>query len=266
MRVEEALILIGAGFFVGIINTLAGGGTIISFTVLMMMGLPAPVANGTNRIAIALQTFTASWSFKQQKVLDTKRAFMLSLPTIIGSILGAWIAIDLDEKMFEKALAVVMLFMLVFMFYKPQKWIKGEVALRNKKISVGQIFLFFIIGVYGGFIHVGVGYFLLAALVMNAGYDLVSANAAKVFNVFLYTLFALAVFIYEDKVNFIYGLVMAIGNVAGALFASRFAVERGAGFVRWVVVVLILFSSLQLLGIIDIKEVVAGLMYNSKPA
>lgn len=256
----DALVLIAAGFLVGIINTLAGGGTVISFSVLMLMGLPAPIANGTNRIAIALQTFTATASFRKQKVLDLKRGTYLSIPTMVGSVVGAWVAIDLNEAMFEKALAVVMLFMLVFMFYQPEKWLTGQPELKKKGVNFLQIILFFLIGVYGGFVHVGVGYFLLAALVVNAGYNLVEANAVKVLNVLLYTLMALAVFIFEDQINYSYGFTMAIGNVAGALVASRISVKRGAGFVRWVVVFIILITSVHLFGIVDIKGVLSQLL------
>ncbi|MCK5079491.1 MAG: sulfite exporter TauE/SafE family protein, partial [Bacteroidales bacterium] len=109
----EIVALIVAGLMVGFINTLAGGGSIISLSVLMVLGLPANVANGTNRIAIAVQTLTASGSFRQQKVLDTRKGIILGIPAVLGSIVGALIAVDINEDFFEKAIAVVMLFMLV---------------------------------------------------------------------------------------------------------------------------------------------------------
>ena len=114
----EITLLIVSGLMVGFINTLAGGGSIISLSMLMMLGLPAPIANGTNRIAIAIQTLTATSSFKQQKVLETKKAIQLSIPAVLGSLIGAWIAVDINEAAFEKAIGVIMLFMLVFILYK----------------------------------------------------------------------------------------------------------------------------------------------------
>ena len=98
----EIVALIVAGLMVGFINTLAGGGSIISLSVLMVLGLPANVANGTNRIAIAVQTLTASGSFRQQKVLDTRKGIILGIPAVLGSIVGALIAVDINEDFFER--------------------------------------------------------------------------------------------------------------------------------------------------------------------
>lgn len=255
MPLTEIILLIIAGCLVGFINTLAGGGSIISLSVLMLMGLPANIANGTNRIAIAIQTLTATSSFRQQKVLATKKGLILGIPTVIGSLIGAAIAAELSEKILEGAFGVILLFMLFFILYKPSRWLKGKEELTRKKIGWAQHLVFFLIGIYGGFIHAGIGYLLLAGIVLGAGYDLVRANALKVLIVFLYTPFALAVFIFNDQVNYEYGFILAIGNVAGALIASRLAVEWGARFVRWIIVVVILLTSGHLLGLYDIQEI-----------
>lgn len=261
----EIVSLIVAGVMVGFINTLAGGGSIISLSVLMVLGLPANIANGTNRIAIAVQTLTASTSFRQQKVLDTKKGIILGIPALLGSIAGAFIAVDINEDIFEKAIAVIMLIMLVFILYKPQKWLKGKEHLLKKKTSIFQIILFFLIGVYGGFIHMGVGYFLLIALVFSIGYDLVKANAVKVFIVLIYTPAALIIFLIYGQVDWGYGLTLTIGNVFGALIASRLAVKKGVNFVRWVIVVVILLTSGHLFGLYDIKHMAEKIISGSSP-
>lgn len=262
----EIVALIIAGLMVGFINTLAGGGSIISLSVLMVLGLPANIANGTNRIAIAVQTLTASTSFRQQKVLDTRKGIILGIPALIGSIVGALIAVDINESVFEKAIAVIMLIMLVFIIYKPQKWLSGKEELLKKKTSLFQIILFFLIGIYGGFIHMGVGYFLLIALVFNIGYDLVKANAVKVFIVLIYTPASLLIFLIYGQVNWEYGLTLTIGNVVGALVASRLAVKKGVNFVRWVIVVVILLTSGHLFGLYNIKSIAEKAIIGSTPA
>lgn len=249
----EVIALIVSGVFVGFINTLAGGGTIISLSIFMFMGLPADVANGTNRIAVILQNMTSVTSFRQQKLLDTRKALWLSVPTVIGSILGAQLSVQIDEATFRKAIAVVMLMMVFLYSPNPISGSKARKISKSKKVSPLQMFIFFAIGVYGGFVQVGVGYFLLAGIVLGAGYDLVKANAIKVFIVLLYTLFALAVFIYHDKVNWQFGLIHAIGNIIGAFVASRYAVAWGANFIRWFIIAIIVISAVDLLGIIDIK-------------
>lgn len=255
MTITEIVALIIAGLCVGFINTLAGGGSIISLSLLMFLGLPAPVANGTNRIAITIQTLTASVSFKRKKVLDTKKGLKLAIPTVLGSLAGSWIAADINEKIFERAMAVIMLIMLFFILFKPNKYIHGKAELINKPINFWQILLFFGIGVYGGFIHAGVGYFLLASLVLSAGYDLVRANAIKVFLVLLYAPVTLLVFLYNGQIEWAYGLIMTIGNVIGAIIASRLAVSKGVGFVKWVIVVVIIITSGKLFGLYNWQDI-----------
>ena len=255
----EITVLIVSGVLVGFINTLAGGGSIISLSILMFLGLPANIANGTNRIAILGQTLTGVASFKQQKVLDFRKGIILAIPAIIGSLVGAGIAVDINEKIFEIAVAIIMIFMLFFILYKPNKLLYGRKELIEKKIGFSQILIFFLIGVYGGFIHVGVGYFLLAGIVIGAGYDLVKANAIKVLIVLLYTPFTLLIFILDDQINWKYGLILTIGTFIGAFVASRLAVSKGVNFVRWVIVIVILLTSAHLFGIFDIKDIFSSL-------
>jgi uncharacterized membrane protein YfcA len=240
---------------VGFINTLAGGGSIISLSILMFLGLPANMANGTNRIAIFIQNIAAVGSFRQQKVLDHRKGFWLAIPATLGSVFGAWIAVDLNEEIIEKAIAIVMLVMLFVILYKPQRWLKGQPELQVKKVTFRQMLLFFAIGIYGGFLHMGVGYALLAGIVLGAGYDLVKANAIKVFIILIWSPVILLVFIIYGQVNYMYGLILSIGNVAGALIASRLAVKKGANFVRWVIVAVILLTIAQVFGIIDIQTI-----------
>jgi len=257
---SEIIILIVAGLMVGFINTLAGGGSIISMSVLMMLGLPAPLANGTNRIAIAIQTLTATSSFKQQKVLPLRKAIYMSIPAVIGSLIGSWIAVDINEEVFEKAIGVVMLIMLVFILYKPQKYIYGRAEVMEKPLNWKIYIIFFFIGIYGGFIHMGIGYFLLMSIVLGAGFDLVKANAIKVFVVLVYTPFTLIVFLWNGLIDWKYGLIMAVGSVVGALIASRLAVNKGVVFVKWVIVIVILITSGDMFGLYDFKNIIAAIL------
>ncbi len=260
MEWAEIIALIIAGLMVGFINTLAGGGSIISLSVLMMLGLPAPIANGTNRIAIAIQTATATASFRQQKVLPLRKSILLAIPAIVGSLIGAWIAVDINEGILEKAIGVIMLIMLVFIFYKPQKYIYGRAEIVEKPLNWKSYLIFFLIGIYGGFIHMGVGYFLLMGIVVGAGFDLVKGNAVKVFIVLLYTPFTLLVFLFNNQVNWKYGLILAIGNVVGAFVASRLAVSKGVVFVKWVIVIVVLLTAGDMFGIYDMKSLFASLL------
>ena len=257
---SEIIILIIAGFLLGFINTLAGGGSIVSLSVLMMLGLPAPLANGTNRITIAIQTLTSTASFKQQKVLPLRKAIYLSIPAVIGSLIGSWIAVDINEEIFQKAVGVIMLFMLVFILFKPQKYIYGRTEVIEKPLNWKIYIIFFFIGIYGGFIHMGIGYFLLMSIVLGAGFDLVKANAIKVFIIFIYTPFTLAIFLWNGLVDWKYGLILSVGSVAGAYIASRLAVNKGVEFVKWVIVIVILVTAGDMFGLYDFKNLIGVLL------
>jgi uncharacterized membrane protein YfcA len=110
-----------------------------------------------------------------------------------------------------------------------------------------EIPLFFAIGVYGGFIQAGVGIFLIAALVLGAGFELVGANAVKNLIVLVFTAAALVVFVVNDQVDWTLGALLAVGQGAGAWLAARMALRRGARFVRTVVVVIVALSAAALL-------------------
>jgi len=239
--------LIGAGFLCGFINTLAGSGSLITLPLLMFMGLPANVANGTNRIAILMQNIVGVSSFKQQKVFTFKEGIWLAIPAVIGSVIGASFAVNINEKIMTQVIGGLLVVMFFLIIFKPEIWIKGKAGLITARPSLLQIIIFFGIGLYGGFIQAGVGFFLIAGLVLGAGFDLVKTNAIKLFIVLCYTPFALIVFILNDQVDYKAGLILGIGNMIGAFVASRFAVSWGAKVVRIILLVIILGASVKLL-------------------
>lgn len=238
-----------AGFAAGFINTLAGSGSLITLPLLIFMGLPANVANGTNRVGVVLQTIAGVEGFRRKGVLHVPSALWLAVPSVLGSIVGAWIAVDLDERTMERTIGVIMLIMLVVILVRPDRWLEGHAGARIERLDWKQFILFFAIGVYGGFIQAGVGIFLLSGLVLGAGFDLVRANGVKNLIVLLFTLFALVVFVFNGQVVWSLGLLIAVGQVAGAWFAAHFAVEKGAIWVRRLLIAVIVVSVVQLLGI-----------------
>ncbi len=260
MTITGIIVIIVAGIFVGFINTLSGGGSVISLSLLIILGLPAGIANGTNRISIFFQTLSSVGSFTKQKMFTNFRPVWLGIPATIGSVMGAYLAIDVHEKVIEKAMILAMILMAFFLFYKPDRWLKENPALLQKKLRWWQFAIFFAVGFYGGFIQVGVGYFLLMALVLGTGYDLVKANAVKNLIVFFYAIFALAVFMINGQVHYMYGLLLSVGSVVGALIASYFAVKKGAGFIRAVIILSIILTVLQISGLINFTHLLKNIL------
>ncbi|MGD8458476.1 MAG: sulfite exporter TauE/SafE family protein [Anaerolineales bacterium] len=240
-----------AGVIAGFINTLAGSGSLVTLPLLIFMGLPATIANGTNRVAILLQNIVGMNSFRREEMLDIRCVWYLGIPAVIGSILGAQIAVSLNEMLMRRVIGIIMVIMLFVIMLRPNRWLSGEIIEITARPTLLQLVIFFLIGIYGGFIQAGVGIFLLAGLVLVVGYDLVRANAVKVGIVLFYTIFALAVFVVNHQVNWTIGLILAIGNMIGAWAGARLAIEGGAAWVRRFLIVVVIISAANLLGIFD---------------
>ncbi len=243
------LAVILAGFVAGFINTLAGSGSTITLPLLIFLGLPANVANGTNRISIFFQTLVSVGSFKKQKVIEAKTSMRLAIPAVIGSIIGAQFAVEINERIMNNAIAIMLVIMFFLLLFKPEAWIKGQADLASEKPGIFQIVIFFVIGIYGGFIQAGVGMFLLAGLVLGSGLDLVKANAVKNLIILLFTSVVMVIFMYNNQINYEIGLILAAGSMLGAFVATKFAVSWGPKFIRYVLLFVILGASLKLFGL-----------------
>jgi uncharacterized membrane protein YfcA len=235
------------GFIAGFINTLAGNGSLVTIPILILLGLPANVANGTNRVGVLLQNIAAVATFRQRGALDVTGTWYLVVPSVLGALIGAQLAVDLDEALLRRVIGVLMLFMLPIVLLKPERWIATHRARNPPRLWI-EVPLFFVIGVYGGFIQIGVGIFLLAGLVLSAGFNVIGANGVKNFIVLVFTAAALVVFVVNDQVRWTLGLLLGGGQAIGAWVGASMAVDRGAEFVRWLVIVIIVVSALALFG------------------
>lgn len=242
------LLLLLTGIVAGVINTLAGSGSLLTLPALIFLGLPANVANGTNRVGVVLQNLVAGISFQRSGSLDLRGALWLSIPGILGALLGAQIAVNLDEALMQRVIGIVMVLMLLVLLLRPERWLQGTLqSLPAHGFSLWQALSLFIIGVYGGFIQAGVGIFLLAALVLSVGYDLVRANAVKIVVILAFTLVSLLVFAHNAQVEWTAGLVLGAGSMLGARWGARMAAAKGAAWVRWVVLATVALSAAYLL-------------------
>ena len=259
MALQTVILLFLCGCAAGFINTLAGGGSALALSALAFAGLPLGVANGTYRIAATVQTLASTGSFYREDKLDLKTGFLLGLPASAGAVLGAIVAVDIDEALFEKIVAFVLLAFLAALIVRPSRWApeaKDDVA---GDIGLFEVVVFFALGVYGGFVHVGVGYLMLIALLFTTGYNLVRSNAVKVMIICLYLPWALAIFIWGGKVSLWHGMVLAVGQVAGAIVGAQFAVQGGEKYVRFAIMAFIVVMVPHFLGIYDLSAVLKSL-------
>jgi len=244
--------MILAGFLAGFINTLAGSGSLVTLPLLIFAGLPAGVANGTNRIGVLFQNLIAARIFYKEDKMDLKGAFYLGIPAIVGSIIGAQIAVNLNEEVMQRTIGVLMVVLLVVILIEPKRWLVGTLERIKGFPNWWQCLLFLVIGLYGGFIQAGVGIMLLSGLVLGIGYDLVRANAVKVGIVLLFTISSLVIFLINGQIHFLYGIIIASGQIVGGWGAAKVAVDKGAVWVRQLLIGVIVVSSLNLLGVFEL--------------
>lgn len=242
----EIVLLIGIGLFAGFVNTLAGGGSLLTLPILIFLGLPPSVANGTNRIAIVFQNIFTTAGFKSKGIQTFPFSLYLGISALLGAVIGAQIAVDIKGEAFNKILAVVMVLVVGYMVLKPKYSNLNLSELTSGKSLWFSTLLFFFVGVYGGFIQAGVGFLMLLVLTSVNNLSLVKSNAVKVTVVLIYTLAAVIVFAYHNKINWQYGLTLALGNSIGGWITSRYSVRKGDKLVKQVLVIMVVIMAIKL--------------------
>ncbi|MBX2812766.1 MAG: sulfite exporter TauE/SafE family protein [Myxococcales bacterium] len=239
----SALSWVTLGTATGIINTLAGGGSLITLPVLIFCGLPASQANATNRIGIGAQSLIAILTFVRSGRFQPTQVFPRLLVVLPGSFIGASLASNLAPEGLQLIIGVVLLVLMVLLVLRPQRWLKAHAA---APLWV-QLLMFFGVGFYGGFLQAGVGLILLMTSTLVAGEDLVTANMTKTLLVGSLTGPALAVFIYEGLVHVPIGMCLAVGSMLGGYIGARLTLSHGAPVIRVLLIIVVTISATRLL-------------------
>ena len=242
----ELFFLALIGFFAGVINIMAGGGSLLTLPMLIFLGLPPAIANGTNRVAILIQNIFSISGFRSKGVNTFPYSIYFGLSAMVGAIIGAQIAIDIKGELFNKILAVIMVFVVTYLVLNRKTRYEDLIERITGKHLWISLILFFFIGIYGGFIQAGTGFLILLVLTGVNQFSLVKSNAIKVVVAFTYTISALAVFIINDQVNWKYGLVLSIGNALGGWFSSRWSVRKGDGAVKVFLIIMVTAMAIKL--------------------
>lgn len=229
----QLLMLAAAGLAGGFVNTLAGGGSLVTLPALLLLGLPADVANATNRVGVLAQSLVAARGLGRDPRLATTATARVLVPALAGALGGAWVAARTPPTVLKPILLATLVAIACTLVWKPRMLLAGadETPLdpRDRPLGVAGLFL---IGAYGGFLQVGVGILLLVFFGSVLRYDLLLGNALKSLAVAALTLAALTVFVVERQVQWMPGLLMAVAMVAGARLGVRFALARGQDAIR----------------------------------
>ena len=212
----------------------------------MLAGLPPSIANGTNRIAIIMQSGSAAFSFHQAGVLNPTLTLGLLAPTLLGATLGAYAATVLTDDALEPLIFGVLVIIALLFALRPE-WVapKPNAAPRTPAATKWTRIALVMTGFYGGFLQAGVGFVLLSVLAGMLRIDLTRANALKVALVVPYTLIALGIFMWADQVAWGVGLVLGLTSVMGARLGVHVALER-AGWLRWLILLAVIASAIAI--------------------
>lgn len=241
--IYQAIILIVIGLMAGVINTLAGGGSNLSLPALMMYGLPADVANATNRVAVLMQSITASRGFYKHDKIDTASIKDTFFPLFAGGLVGAITASYLNVELLKPLLLGTMIVVSIWVIFKSDTSPKDNDKRKSCYDSKLALLTTFAAGFYGGFIQAGVGFVLIAAFVGVLNYDLLRANAMKVVATVIFTSIALLVFIVRDQIAWVPGILLGVGSIIGAQIGVKFAIEVKAKTLKIMVLVMTVFAS-----------------------
>lgn len=240
------ILLALGGLVAGVINTLAGGGSLITVPLLVFLGLPATIANGTNRIGVLFQNAVSTWRFRREGLDGLRGAGPVLIPVLIGSLCGATVASRMSADVFRQVFGVAMIALLFPMLRGARR--KSADADAPPRSAWWNGLIFFGIGVYGGALQAGVGLFLIAALA-RSGLDLVRANAIKVVIIGALTLVAVPVFIVQGQIDWPLAAALVVGFALGGELGARAAVLGGERLIRPVLVLAVVAMSGRMLGL-----------------
>tara|TARA_R110002110_G_scaffold205066_7_gene416878 strand:+ start:1649 stop:2407 length:759 start_codon:yes stop_codon:yes gene_type:complete len=247
LQLWQAGLLAIVGVVAGFLNVMAGGGSLVTVPVMVFMGLPGPVANGTNRIAILAQNLSAIAAFSRRGFSDFRLSLSLAACALPGAVAGALLGAQLDGVWFNRALAVVMIIVMLVMHFDRGAASRPKDYQPQRKQLVNGHLLMVGAGFWGGFIQIGVGFILMAILNRTMGLDLVRTNMHKVFIVAVYTAAALLVFATQVQLLWMVGLALAVGNSIGGYLGAHFTVSRGESMIRTVLNLVLVAFIIKLL-------------------
>jgi len=251
LEVYHYVLAIGGGFIAGIMNTLAGYGSIITLTILMdVIGLPANIANGTNRVNVLANSVAGAIGYQNNGKLSIDKGKWILITVCLGAIVGVVTAVNVSNEQFREVFKYLVVVLFLAIIVNPKRWIRDHdevVDLPWWKL----VLIYFPIGFYGGFIQMGMGVIFLMASVLVSKFTIIRANALKLVVVVIYTIMSLGIFHYNGLVDWKIGAILAIGAAAGgyatAVYSSR--VEKANLYAYRFLVFVVLMVLLRTFGV-----------------
>ena len=247
MELMIAIILFMGGLFSGIINTILGGGSLISVPLLITSGLPAHLAIGTNRFAMVFNTGVGAIDYHRKVKYKIKLALFLALFASIGSYSGANIVLQIDEKILKYIIGILMLIMGAIIVYKKKLGLEERKIDLTKRKYILSAIVSFLLGIYGGFFGAGISTMFTFVFVSFFGKSFIKSAGIARFIVSTLSIIAVLIFLINMKIDFFFGIILAISFIAGAKIGVKLALKAGNVWIRRLFIFLVIISSIRLL-------------------
>ncbi len=221
-----------------VVNSVAGGGTLLSFPALMAVVTPV-VANCTSTVALAPGSLAAAWGYRRQLEGTRRWLILLTPPSIIGGVIGSLLVTSLDPKQFERLVPWLILTAAVLFLLQPilsRRIIAGSHTTIKPHAVVGVVVFQLLVAIYGGYFGAGIGILMLSSLGLMGMTDIHAMNGVKNFLAFCINGVAIIVFVVQGEVDWRYAAIMAPAAAFGAYAGSRMAQRLDRRVVRWVVI------------------------------
>lgn len=210
---------------------------------LMALGLPADVANGTYRLAVVTQSMAGTAALHGERRLETESIVPILIPTLLGAIVGAFLATRVPRELLKPILLITMIFMAALIAFRRQTLVAEEGGPLFPSQAPRSYMGLFLAGVYGGFIQAGVGFLLLGVLVGTLRHNLIAANALKLVVTLVFGTVSLGIFAWAGLVSWVPAVVLAAASILGARLGVRLMLKAPASWLRWFVFACVVATS-----------------------
>jgi uncharacterized membrane protein YfcA len=218
------ILLLIAGMIGGFLNAMVSSGSAITLPFMIFLGIPPSIANATNRIPCMVGFVSSTINFHRAKLIDWRKVFILSVPLIIGTITGVLLVSKLNDNSVKYILIGALFFSLILALTKFKKLTLKETN-KSKPITLLTLLIFLLIGVWAGVIVLDTATFILFALTLNLGIDLLKSNAIKSAVCLIILITSSIIFYVEGQIDWGIGIILSIGSFVGGYLGSKLAIS-----------------------------------------
>ncbi len=249
MHEHPWFLLAAAAFGAGVVNAIAGGGSLLSFPALVFAGVPTVAANATNTVAIWPGTVSSTWAYRKLIGEERRRAVVLSIPSLLGGLAGSVLLLHTPEKSFKAVVPWLILFAagLLALQGPVARWVARRVPMEGDRVPAPLWVAQFLISVYGGFFGAGIGILMLAAMAIFLPDTIQHANALKVLFSLLINGIAAVYFLFAGAVHLPEAGLMAATSIVGGYVGAHVAQKLPAWLLRYSVITFAVVVALKFL-------------------